>query len=248
MMKYVIPVTLSLGIIGPSSARAAEKTVTLAVQNMYCAACPHTVKSSLQSVPGVKAVYIGAELAQMFARMGVKVTVVCRSHLLPAAEPEISDALSGYFRDEGIALECGVTYKQARQTEAGAALVVTREARDTTLTAERILVATGRAPNVEGLGLREAKIAQAANGSIQVDDRMQTTRPGVYAAGDVTGSAQGRARCLGEGKADGANEGRFPRAHAAPAPNRLEGRPIALGHQQRHGKIAFELRGDQHVG
>src|SRR5581483_10975420 len=67
---------------------------------------------------------------------------------------------------------------------------VTREARDTTLTAERILVATGRAPNVEGLGLREAKIAQAANGSIQVDDRMQTTRPGVYAAGDVTGHDQ----------------------------------------------------------
>ena len=58
MTKYVIPVTLSLGIIGPSSARAAEKTVTLAVQNMYCAACPHTVKSSLQSVPGVKAVSV----------------------------------------------------------------------------------------------------------------------------------------------------------------------------------------------
>jgi mercuric ion binding protein len=58
MMKYVIPVTLSLGIIGPSAALAAEKTVTLAVQNMYCAACPHTVKSSLQSVPGVKAVSV----------------------------------------------------------------------------------------------------------------------------------------------------------------------------------------------
>lgn len=58
MMKYVIPVTLSLGIIGPSAALAAEKTVTLTVQNMYCAACPHTVKSSLQSVPGVKAVSV----------------------------------------------------------------------------------------------------------------------------------------------------------------------------------------------
>ena len=57
-MKYVILVTLSLGMIGPSSPRAAEKTVTLAVQNMYCAACPHTVKSSLQSVPGVKAVSV----------------------------------------------------------------------------------------------------------------------------------------------------------------------------------------------
>ncbi len=58
MMKYVIPVTLSLGIIGPSSARAAEKTVTLAVQNMYCAACPHIVKSSMAAVPGVSTVTV----------------------------------------------------------------------------------------------------------------------------------------------------------------------------------------------
>lgn len=130
--------------------------------------------------------YIGAELAQMFARLGVTVTIVCRSHLLPAAEPEIANALSGYFRDEGISLLCGVTYKQVRQTNAGAALVVTQGGRDETLTAERILVATGRAPNVEGLGLKEAKVAQNAKGSIQVDDRMRTTRPSVYAAGDVT--------------------------------------------------------------
>lgn len=58
MMKYVIPVTLALSVIGSSAALAAEKTVTLAVQNMYCAACPHTVKSSLQAVPGVKVVSV----------------------------------------------------------------------------------------------------------------------------------------------------------------------------------------------
>lgn len=60
-MKYVIPVTLALGIMGSSAALAAEKTVTLAVQNMFCAACPHTVKSSLQSVPGVKTVSVSLE-------------------------------------------------------------------------------------------------------------------------------------------------------------------------------------------
>lgn len=60
-MKYLVPVTLVLGIVGSSAAFAAEKTVTLAVQNMYCAACPHTVKSSLQSVPGVKAVSVSFE-------------------------------------------------------------------------------------------------------------------------------------------------------------------------------------------
>lgn len=153
-----------------------------------------TTALSLEALPKSLLVigggYIGAELAQMFARMGVVVTIVCRSHLLPAAEPEISKALSDYFRDEGIRLECGVTYKQVRQTDAGAVLVVTRDGRDETLTAERILVATGRVPNVEGLGLKEAKVAQRANASIQVDDRMQTTHPGVYAAGDVTGQDQ----------------------------------------------------------
>lgn len=131
--------------------------------------------------------HIGAELAQMLARMGVQVTIVCRSHLLPAAEPEIAEALSGYLGDEGIQLKCGVAYKQVRKTDTGVALTVTREGRDETLTAERILVATGRAPNVEGLGLQEADVAQEASGSIQVDDRMRTTRSGVYAAGDVTG-------------------------------------------------------------
>jgi mercuric reductase len=153
-----------------------------------------TTALSLETLPRSLLVigggYIGAELAQMFARMGVTVTIVCRSRLLPAAEPEISEALSGYLRDEGIQLECGVTYKQMRQTDAGAALVVTREGRETTLTAERILVATGRAPNVEELGLKESNVAQRANGSIQVDDRMQTSRSGIYAAGDVTGQDQ----------------------------------------------------------
>lgn len=58
MIKLLVPATLALGVAGSSAAFAAEKTVTLAVQNMYCAACPYTVKSSLQSVPGVKAVSV----------------------------------------------------------------------------------------------------------------------------------------------------------------------------------------------
>jgi mercury(II) reductase len=134
--------------------------------------------------------YIGAELAQMFARMGVRVTIVCRSRLLPAAEPEIADALSAYFHDEGIGLACGIAYRSVKQTNAGVALVVTRDGRDETLTAERILVATGRAANVEGLGLAEARVAQRLDGAIEVDDRMRTTRTGIYAAGDVTGQDQ----------------------------------------------------------
>ncbi|MEX0696322.1 MAG: FAD-dependent oxidoreductase, partial [Dongiaceae bacterium] len=66
--------------------------------------------------------FVGAELAQVFARAGVKVTIVCRSRLLPAAEPEIGKALARYFREEGIALNCGVAYQFCRRTAAGVAL------------------------------------------------------------------------------------------------------------------------------
>ncbi len=134
--------------------------------------------------------FIGAELSQMFARMGVQVTIVCRSQLLPAAEPEIAEALSKYFRDEGIQLNCGVAYKVIKRTSGGVSLVVQDGDHDEVLEAERVLIATGRAPNVEGLGLKEARVTQESNGSILVDDRMRTTRPGVYAAGDVTGRDQ----------------------------------------------------------
>lgn len=134
--------------------------------------------------------YIGAELAQMFARMGVNVTIVCRSRLLPEAEPEIGTALAGYLADEGIRVVGGLTYDTIRQTEGGVALTVVGSGRPETITAERILVATGRTPNTETFGLAEAGIAQAPNGAIVVDDRMRTSKPGVYAAGDVTGKDQ----------------------------------------------------------
>ena len=58
MMKLLISAAFALGLVSSTTAFAAERTVTLAVQNMYCSACPHTVKSSLQSVPGVKAVSV----------------------------------------------------------------------------------------------------------------------------------------------------------------------------------------------
>jgi periplasmic mercuric ion binding protein len=61
MMKSLISATFALGLLASNAAFAADKTVTLAVQNMYCAACPHTVRASLQSVPGVKAVSVSFE-------------------------------------------------------------------------------------------------------------------------------------------------------------------------------------------
>ncbi len=57
-MKCIFSAVLTMGLVGSSAALAADRTVRLAVENMYCAACPHTVKSALQAVPGVKAVSV----------------------------------------------------------------------------------------------------------------------------------------------------------------------------------------------
>jgi mercuric reductase len=134
--------------------------------------------------------YIGCELGQMFARAGVKVTIATRRRLLPEAEPEISRALTQYFRDEGIIVRDGLSYREIRQTPNGIALAVTDDDRAETITAERVLIATGRRPNTAGFGLSEAGVELMANGGIRVDDHMRTTRPRTYAAGDVTGRNQ----------------------------------------------------------
>ena len=132
--------------------------------------------------------FVGCELGQLFARAGVEVTISCRSRLLPQAEPEIADALGRYLRDEGIDLLCGITYQSIGKSGDGAVLAV-REggAAERTVAAEAVLVATGRTPNTAGLGLGEVAIETTPNGGIKVDDRLRTTRCGVYAAGDVTG-------------------------------------------------------------
>jgi mercuric reductase len=134
--------------------------------------------------------FVGTELAQVFARAGVKVAIICRSRLLPAAEPEIAEALSRYFAKEGITLNCGVAYEFCRKTDYGVELCVRQDGGQEVLTAEQILIATGRSPNVEHLGLADAGVRQVKGGAIEVDDQLRTSRLGTYAAGDVTGRDQ----------------------------------------------------------
>ena len=132
--------------------------------------------------------YVGCELAQMFARLGAEVALVTRSRLLPETEPEVSEALTRYLRDEGIAVHDGLTYDRAERTPDGVALRLRTEAgEDRRLDAQHLLSATGRVPNSDGMGLEAAGVALGPLRGIQVDDRLRTTRPGTYAAGDVTG-------------------------------------------------------------
>jgi mercuric reductase len=134
--------------------------------------------------------YVGCELGQMFARAGVKVAIVDIVPILSADEPDISKALAGYLRDEGIVIRENVTTKAIQKTEHGIALDISAGIMDETLEAEQVLVATGRRPNTANLGLEEMGVELLPNHGIKVDDRMRTTKPGVYAAGDVTGRDQ----------------------------------------------------------
>jgi len=130
---------------------------------------------------------IGCELGQMFARFGVRVTIVCRSRLLPGFDADIGAALAGYLREEGIEIRCGLAYDSIRQTEQGIALRIHANGRLDELRAEQVLVATGRTPNTAGLALEVAGVATDERGAIVVDEHLRTTHAGIYAAGDVTG-------------------------------------------------------------
>jgi mercuric reductase len=134
--------------------------------------------------------YIGCELAQLFARAGVGVTLVCRSRLLPEGEPEISEALVGYLRADGVDVRTGVAYRLIRRTGTGIVLDVGLNGAAEALEAEVMLAATGRRPNTEGLGLADVDVAVTRSGGIRVDEHLRTSNRATYAAGDVTGRHQ----------------------------------------------------------
>jgi mercuric reductase len=116
--------------------------------------------------------------------------MVTRSRLLPEAEPEVAEALTGYLREEGVDVRTGLSYRQVDISDVGVALEIEAGGQLERLTAEHILIATGRSPNTAALELGAAGVEVTAAGAVVVDDRMRTSRPGVYAAGDVTGRDQ----------------------------------------------------------
>ncbi len=153
-----------------------------------------TTALELETLPAslmiIGAGYIGAEIAQIFARAGVKVTLVSRRGLLPEAEPEIGTALTGYFADEGIEVVKGISYDRIEQGDGKIDLYVKVNNVVETISAEKVMIATGRTANSDQLNLSGAGIDVAGNGGIKVDDRMRTTVENIYAAGDVTGTDQ----------------------------------------------------------
>jgi mercuric reductase len=136
--------------------------------------------------------YIALELGQMFARFGSRVTIVARSHQLlgHGYEPQLGRAMGRIFADEGIEVIANATVSAVRSE--GGNVVVTALSGDAAheYRAARLLVATGRRPNSDGIGLEEAGIAVNGRGEVEVDAQLRTRQSHIFAAGDVIGGLQ----------------------------------------------------------
>ncbi len=130
---------------------------------------------------------VGLEQAQLFARLGAKVTVVeVLDRLAPLEEPEVGAAIAAVFADEGITVHAGAQLScVASDGEGGVAVVVVhRDGRPRQLRAERLLVATGRRPVTGGLGLEAVGVKVGDRGQVVVDERLRTDNPRTW-AGDA---------------------------------------------------------------
>jgi dihydrolipoamide dehydrogenase len=131
---------------------------------------------------------IGLEFGTVFAALGTRVNIIeMLPQILPSEDPEVATALDKALRSFKIQTLTGAQVRMIEETGEGKKKVLTlTEGGEKTFEAEVVLVAVGRKPNLEGLGAQEAGI-QVGKKGIEVNSRMETTVPGVYAIGDVTG-------------------------------------------------------------
>ncbi|HEV8043942.1 MAG TPA: FAD-dependent oxidoreductase, partial [Rubrobacter sp.] len=133
--------------------------------------------------------YVGLEFAQMFRRFGSEVTIVQRGEqLLPREDEDIAGAVADILREDGIEVLLGTEAQHAEQDDGGGIeLSVKTSDGERTLTGSHLLVAIGRPPNTDTLGLDAAGVETDKRGFIEVNDRLETNVPGVYALGDAKG-------------------------------------------------------------
>jgi dihydrolipoamide dehydrogenase len=133
---------------------------------------------------------VGVEFASIFHRFGTKVTIL---EMLPRAVPledeEISAELEKSFRRQGIAIETQAKVEKATKTASGVTVSYTRaDGKPQAIEAETLLVAVGRSPNTQDVGLEKTRV-KLERGFVKVDQYMQTDEPGVYAIGDIVANS-----------------------------------------------------------
>jgi len=160
-----------------------------------------TMERLPQSIVIIGGGVIGLELAQIFHKMGSKVTILeMMSQILPAEDAEIAGMLEDIMKQDGMEIFTSATVTHIESTGQGEKMVLfdTEEGSQKKV-AEKVLVAVGRYPNTDNLGIEKLDIA-LDRGRIVVNERMETKIPGVYAIGDVVGGYMLAHVAMDEGK------------------------------------------------
>lgn len=136
--------------------------------------------------------YVGLELAQAMRRFGSRVTVFDRgAALLRREDHDVSQEMATLLADEGIAVLLDAKIKRITgRSGTFVGIALNQEGRERIVDGTHLLVAAGRVPNTDNLGLELAGVERTASGHIKVDEHLRTTAPGVWAVGDVTGNPQ----------------------------------------------------------
>jgi pyruvate/2-oxoglutarate dehydrogenase complex dihydrolipoamide dehydrogenase (E3) component len=127
---------------------------------------------------------IGCELAQSFQRFGTDVVVIDLAQVMPREDRDVAAIVQRQMEHEGVAFLLNANILRVERRGGAKALLVAQQGTEQEVICDAILVATGRTPNIEGIGLEAAGVRFSQQG-VEVDDRLRTSNPRVYAAGDV---------------------------------------------------------------
>ena len=131
---------------------------------------------------------VGCEFADVFNAFGSQVTLIdVMPAVLPLEDAEVSKEVERAFKKRGITVLTGAKISNVKATKSSVSMSVDSGGEKKDLTADVVLVAAGRAPNVENVGLKEAGVQLTDRGFIKINDRLETTAKGIFAIGDVAG-------------------------------------------------------------
>jgi pyruvate/2-oxoglutarate dehydrogenase complex dihydrolipoamide dehydrogenase (E3) component len=145
------------------------------------------MREAPQSIIVLGAGAVAVELAQFFLRIGVKVTLLQRSpHILSKGDEDLARPVEHRFREEGMDLYTGTNILRAEKKQEDSVVYFQHEGEEKSVSAQYILQALGRRPNIDGLHLETAGV-ETHKGRITVDAKMKTSQPHIFAVGDVNG-------------------------------------------------------------